>query len=457
MPDRIRLRIRALTGAVLIALLAAGPAGALDDPALRTQKTVLGNGLIVLTLEDHTTPVTSFQVWVKAGSRDETRLTGLAHLFEHMMFKGSKRVAPEQHARLVQSRGGRPNAYTTRDVTVYYEDVPAQALPLVIELEAERFGYLDINQSTLLSEREVVREERRLRTDDDPQGRAFETLFAQTFMAHPYRHPVIGWASDIEATTVEACRRFFSTYYAPNNLVLAVAGDFDTAETLERIRRAFGSLDAAREIPRNATREPEQRGERRSRIEFDLRSPVLAAAWHAPATGHPDAEALDVASEILSAGRSSRLYRRLVYEAQQALYAQGRYWELQAAGLFYAFAVVRPEASISRVESLLFEEIARLRSELVSERELSKAKRQLEVALVNGLRTNHALASRVASEMIAFDRIRPLDERLAAIEAVTAEDVRRVASTYLVDEKRTVVWVVPPESSAASEAGASAP
>ena len=166
---------------------------------------------------------------------------------------------------------------------------------------------------------------------------------------------------------------------------------------------------------------------------------------------------LDVASEILSAGRSSRLYRRLVYEAQQALYAQGRYWELQAAGLFYAFAVVRPEASISRVESLLFEEIARLRSELVSERELSKAKRQLEVALVNGLRTNHALASRVASEMIAFDRIRPLDERLAAIEAVTAEDVRRVASTYLVDEKRTVVWVVPPESPAASEAGASAP
>ncbi len=449
-----RHRICALTRSLVVALALAGPARALEDPALRSRTTLLDNGLTVLTLEDHTTPVASLQLWVKVGSRDEGWLTGLAHLFEHMMFKGSRRVGHEAHARLVQSRGGRLNAYTSRDVTVYFEDVPAEALPLVIELEAERFGYLDISESTLLSEREVVREERRLRTDDDPQGRAYESLLALAFKAHPYRHPVIGWASDIEATTVEACRKFFSTYYAPNNIVLVVAGDFDTAETVERIRKAFGSFEPAREIPRNATLEPEQRGERRATIQFDLRGPILAAAWHAPATGHPDAAALDVAGEILSSGRSSRLYRRLVYQAQQALSARAHYWELQDAGLFYAFASVRPEASISRVEALLFEEIGGLRSELVSEQELSKAKRQLEVSLVNGLRTNHALAARIAQDVISFGRIRPLDERLAEIQAVSAEDVRRVASTYLVDDKRTVVRVVPP---GASEPAAGAP
>jgi zinc protease len=178
-------------------------------------------------------------------------------------------------------------------------------------------------------------------------------------------------------------------------------------------------------------------------VYFDVRSPVLAAAWHAPPTGHADAEALDVMSQILSAGRSSRLYRRLVYDAQQALSAEGAYWELDDAGVFYAFASVRPDASIERVERLFLGEIERVKNELVSEAELDKAKRQLEVALVNGLATSHALASRIGHEVASFGRVRPLAERLAAIQAVTAEDVQRVARTYLREEKRTVVRVVP--------------
>jgi len=416
---------------------------ALEDPAERMQETLLPNGLVVLTLEDHSTPVVSFQMWVKVGSRDESRYTGLAHLFEHMMFKGSKHIAPEEHARLINARGGRVNAFTSRDNTVYFEDVTSETLPLVIELEAERVANLDISEQTLDSERQVVLEERRMRTEDQPSGRAMETLMALTFVAHPYRWPVIGWRSDIERATVEACRKFFRAYYAPNNIVIAIAGDFDAGEALAIVRRTFGELDPSEEVPRNPTLEPEQDGERRATVYFDVRSPILAAAWHAPPTGHPDAEALDVMSQILSAGRSSRLYRKLVYDAQQALSAEGAYWELDAAGVFYAFASVRPDARIERVERLFLDEIERVKTELVSEAELDKAKRQLEVALVNGLATSHALASRIGGEVASLGRVRPLAERLAAIRAVTAADVQRVARTYLREDDRTVVYVVP--------------
>jgi zinc protease len=438
--------------AVVLGCAAAGAEPQLDDPALRTVETVLPNGLRILTLEDHTTPVVAFQMWVRVGSRDESRVTGLAHLFEHMMFKGSTNIPPEEHARLIQSRGGRTNAYTTRDNTVYLEDVTSETLPLVIDLEAERLAHLDISAATLESEREVVIEERRMRTDDSPTGRAIEALFSLSFQAHPYRWPVIGWRSDIESTTVEGCREFFDTYYAPNNITLVVVGDFDTEGTLDRIRTAFGGLEAAAEIPRNPTREPEQNGERRAVVHFDLRSPILASAWHAPPSGHADSEALDVASQILSGGRSSRLYRGLIYDAQQALSAQGGYWEMADGGLFFAYAAVRPDAPIEAVEKLFAAEIARLRDEPVDEGELDKAKRQLEVALVLGLTTNKAVANRVGWDSVVLGRIRPLTERIEAIRSVTAADVQRVAQTYLVDERRSVVHVVAPPAAPAVEA-----
>jgi predicted Zn-dependent peptidase len=434
--------------ALVGALLAARPAVALQDPAERTRVTLLPNGLIVLTLEDRTTPIVSFQMWVKVGSRDESRYTGLAHLFEHMMFKGSKNIEPAQHAQLVSERGGRLNAYTNRDHTVYFSDVTSESLPLVIDLEHERVAHLDISDRTLTSEREVVLEERRMRTEDSPMGRAYEALLALMWQAHPYRWPVIGWRSDVEQATVEACRAFFDAYYSVNNMVIALVGDFDTESALAHLRRTFGALPPAPEIPRNPTREPPQKGERRGTVHFDLSSPVLMVAWHAPPTGHADGEALDVLSVILSNGRSSRLYRSLVYDAQQALSAYGSYWDLADAGAFQAFVSVRPDASIERAEALLFAEVERLKRESVSSAELEKAKRQLEVSLV--LATNHALAARIARDYATFGRIRPLDERLERIQGVSAADVQRVALTYLVDEQRSVVRVVPP---AAGEPG----
>jgi zinc protease len=454
MPATARARARRgrsafrASGLVLLAFVLALPPRAaradVDDPALHTRVTPLANGLTVLTLVDHSTPAATFQMWVRVGSKDETRFTGLAHLFEHMMFRGTDRLPPEAFERVIEARGGRVNAYTTDDYTVYYEDFAPDALPLVIDLEAERVAHLKITEETLASEKQVVLEERRMRTEDQPQGRAFESLLSLTFVAHPYRVPTIGWRSDVEKVGVAPCRSFFHTYYAPNNIVLAIVGDFDEDVALARVRRDFGGMEPAREIPRNPTEEPVQHGERRETVYFDVHGPILAAAWHAPKAGHPDGEALDVASLVLSGGRASRLYRHLVYGAQQALEAHGGYWELAEAGLFYAFAMVRPDGNIDRVEHLFMDEIARLREEPISAEELARARRQIEVDLLSGADTAHELASRIAYDWVTFGRIRPIEERLAAYRAVTAADVQRVARTYLRDEDRSVVHVVAP-------------
>jgi zinc protease len=431
----------------LAALLLAGRAAATpyEDPAARTRVTTLENGLTVLTLEDHATPVVSLQIWARVGSGDEARFTGLAHLFEHMMFRGSKHLGKEEHSRLIEERGGQINAYTTRDQTVYFTDITPEHLPLVVELEAERLANLDISDASLADERQVVIEERRFRTENSPDGRMFEALMAISFQAHPYRVPTIGWRSDLEKVTVAECRAFFDEYYAANNLVLAVAGDFETEALLSLVRRHLGGLRRAEQIERNPTEEPEQLGERRAVVRFEVAGPIVAMAWHAPPTGHADADALDVASEVLSSGRTSRLYRALVYDRPVALSAAGGYWELARAGVFFAYAQVRPGADADEAESLLQKEIDRLQREPITEAELAKAKRTLEVGLIVGQDSANALASRIAGEWIAFGRVRSLDERRAAIRAVTAADVQRVARAWLEPTGRSVVQVLPPE------------
>jgi zinc protease len=430
----------------------AADAPSLKDPAEGLFETKLPNGLRVVLLEDHRTPVVAVQIWVDAGSADESFHTGIAHLFEHMMFKGSANIDEEVHAQLINERGGRINAYTSRDVTVYHEDVTSESLPLVIDLEAERFLNLDISQSTLDSEREVVLEERRLRTEDSPDGRGFEALAALVWQAHPYRWPTIGWRSDVEQVTVEACQAFFDTYYAANNLTVVIVGDFQTEPTLAHINRAFGRLPTAESIPRNPTTVVEQKGARRAEVFFEAKIPLLFAGWHTPPSGHADAEALDIASQVLSGGRSSRLYRSLVYEKEKALYAYGSYWEFSDAGMFYASAGARPDASLDEVEQLFMEEIDRVAREGVTQEEVDRAKRQMEVGLINRFSTNHALASRIGREIVGFGRVRSLSERVEAIRAVTPEDVQRVVKKYLRPEASSVIRVIsPPEPEATPE------
>ena len=432
---------------------AAGRAAEVEDPAARTKLTTLDNGLRILTLEDRTTPTVSYQSWVHVGSGDEARWTGVAHLFEHMMFRGSKRVPGEVRDALLRARGSRGNAYTSSDVTVYFEDVAAEHLPLVIELEAERFRNLVISPEVLDTERQVVLEERRMRTQDNPRGRMIEALLSLTFVAHPYRTPTIGWQSDVEKVGVDACLDFFRSYYVPNNVVISIAGDFDADDAIARIREHYSGWPRGPEPPRSPTVEPEQDGERRATVHVPVRAPLVGVAWHAPASGSPDGPALDVLSEILSAGRTSRLQRKLVYEEQEALSAYGGYWELQHAGLFYAGVGVRPGKDPARSEALLFTEIERLRRTPPTAAELDKAKRVFEVDMLAGLDTANALAGRNAEELLTFGRIRPIRERLDKVRAVTAADVQRVAQQYLKPEQRSVVHVLPaPVAAAPAEA-----
>jgi predicted Zn-dependent peptidase len=437
----------ALALAPLVALAAGEREVKFDDPALRTRVTKLANGLSVLTLEDHATPAVSLQVWVKVGSGDESRFTGIAHLFEHMMFLGSKNLAalgPEAYTKLVEERGGRINAYTSRDVTVYYEDVAPEHLPLMIALEGERFANLEVTEEALRAERQVVMEERRLRTDDDPEGIAFEALMALTYQAHPYRVPTVGWQSDLEKVSAADCQAFWNTYYAANNLVIAIAGAFDTEQTLALVQRHFGGLRSAAAIPRNPQEEPEQDGERRAVAHFPVQAPIVLAGFPAPATGHPDSDALDVAANVLANGRNSRFYRALVFDAPLALEPQAFYWELQRAGIFIAGATLRPGTPPAAAEQAIFGEIAKLAAEPPSAAELRRAKRALEVAWIRGQGSAHALASRVAQDYVAYGRIETLDEKLAGIARVTPADVQRVVAQYLAPNKRSVVQVFPP-------------
>lgn len=447
-----------------VALLCAGtpalaetaPAAGFDDPAQRTRVTKLGNGLTLLTLEDHATPVVSLQIWVRVGSGDESRFTGMAHLFEHMMFLGSKnlaRLGPEAYARLVEERGGRINAYTSRDVTVYFEDFAPEHLPLMLALEGERFANLEVTEEALAAERQVVKEERRLRTENDPEGLAFEALMGLTYQAHPYRVPTVGWMSDLDKVSAADCQAFFDTYYASNNLVIALAGDFDGAEALTLVEKHFGGLRSAATIPRNPQEEPPQDGERRSVVHFPVQAQVLLAGWAAPPTGHADSDALDVAANVLAHGRTSRLYRALVHEAPLALTPQAFYWELQRAGLFMAGATLRPGVEMERAEQVLLAEVAKLAAAPPSREELARGKRALEVALIRGQGSAHALAQRIGQDYVAYGRIESLAERLAALERVSAADVQRVVRAYLAPSKRSVVQVFP----IAEEAGGEGP
>jgi zinc protease len=429
--------------------LAAGEGGAptVVDAALRTQIATLPNGLTVLTLEDHTTPSVSLQIWVKVGSGDEARFTGIAHLFEHMNFLSSKNLAklgPEAYTRLVEQRGGRINAYTSRDTTVYFEDVAPEHLPLVLALEGDRFANLQVTEEALKAERQVVMEERRMRSDADPEGAAFETLMALVYQAHPYRIPTVGWQSDLEKVSARDCQAFWETYYAANNLVMAIAGDFDTAATLALVKQHFGTLRTAAAIPRNPQEEPEQNGERRAVVHYPVQAPIVLAGYPAPPTGHPDGDALDVAAGVLATGHTSRLYRSLVFDARLALAPQAFYWELQRAGLFVAGATLRPGVEVGKAEGAIFREIAGLAEKPPTPEELERAKRALEVTWIASQGTSHALATRIAQDWVAYGRIETLEEKLAAIEKVSAEDVQRVVRQYLAPTKRSVVEVFPP-------------
>jgi zinc protease len=352
------------------ALLAGGVIGAATQPSsaasrppkLQYQITTLPNGLTMVLSEDHSTPIVHLQLVYHVGSKNEKPgRTGFAHLFEHLMFKGSKNVQPEAHTSMLASVGGQSNAYTTDDETVFWETVPAQYLPLILWLEADRMASLRIDKDTFTNERDVVKEERRMRVDNQPYGRLNEIIYDQAFTVHPYKHATIGSMQDLEAASVDDVRDFYQTYYVPANATLVLVGDFDSTQAMQLVNQYVGRVPKAeRPVPRDIAQEPPQTKEKRVTLQEPWPLPAVVVAYHVTKDGNPDSYPLHIAAKVLSDGQTSRIYRKLVYEKQMAVAAFGNANLIEDPNLFYAVAIVQPGHTPEEVTEALITELDRL-------------------------------------------------------------------------------------------------
>ena len=434
-----------LVGLVSISPWRVAAEAQVHPPKLTYERVKLPNGLTVLLHQDRSTPIAHVQLWYHVGSRDERAgRTGFAHLFEHMMFKGSKNVEPEQHTSIVSSVGGQANAYTTEDATVYWQTVPSQYLPMVLWMEADRMATLRIDDRTFRNEREVVKEERRMRIENQPYGRLNEILFDQAFTVHPYKHSVIGSMKDLESGTIDDVRDFYRTYYVPSNCTMVIAGDFDPEQVKGMITQYLARVPAAEKaVPRDIPKEPIPVKEKRVTVEEPWPLPAVVVAHHITYDGHPDSYPLHIVSKVLSDGQSSRIYRRLVYDTGLALTAFGGGNIIQDPNLFFAVAIVNPGQSPAAAEKALLAELDKLKSEPITERELQRAKNQFARDYILGRESLQDKATHLAHAEVLHSDITTADGEFDIFQKISLADVQRVANTYFTPERRVVLHVMP--------------
>jgi len=426
---------------------------AVRPPKLDYTMTTLPNGMKVVMLEDHSTPIVHLQMWYHVGSKNEKPgRTGFAHLFEHMMFKGSKNVEPEGHPSYVSSVGGQSNAFTDEDATVFWETVPAQYLPLVLWLEADRLASLRIEEKVFKTEREVVKEERRMRIENQPYGRLQEIIAEHAFTVHPYKHPVIGSMKDLEAASVQDVRDFFQTYYVPSNATAVLVGDFDAKEALALVTQYLGRVPKSdKAVPRDIPKEPPQTRERRVTINEEWPLPAVVVAHHVTFDGDADSYPLHIASKVLSDGQSSRIYRKLVYEKGIALAAFGGGKIIEDPNLFFAVAIVQPGHTTEEATNALIAELDKLRNEPISANELQQAKNQFARDYILGRESNQSKAEMLGHAAVIHDDIKTADGEFDIFQNLTVADVQRVARTYFTPESRLVLTILPKGSNGGRE------
>jgi zinc protease len=415
---------------------------AVRPPKMPYQMMTLPNGLRVILSEDHSTPIVHVSVWYHVGSKNERQgRTGFAHLFEHMMFKGSRNVEPESHTSIIASVGGRSNAYTTEDETVFWQTIPAHYLPLVLWMEADRMATLRIDDAAFRREREVVKEERRMRIENQPYGRLSEIVFDSAFTTHPYKHPTIGSMADLEAASMQDVRDFHSTYYVPENATVTIVGDFDMDQAQQLVRQYFGRVPkASRPVPRDIPKEPAQTRERRVRVEESWPLPAVVVAYKVTYDGHPDAYPLHIAAKILSDGQSARLQRELVYKGL-ALTAYASANIVEDPNLVYAVAIVQPGVAPEAVEKALIAEFEKLRASPVSDGELQRSKNQFARDYITGRESIQDKALHLAHAVVIHNDITTADAEFDLFTNVSKADVQRVAKTYFNDTNRVVVHI----------------
>jgi zinc protease len=426
---------------ILLFLLISSAAPA---PATEVQEFVLDNGLKVLLLEDHKSPAVTFQVWYRVGSRNEKDgQSGLSHFLEHMLFKGTQKIGPEEYSRIIAKNGGRSNAFTSADVTVYFATMSREKIGIDVDLEADRMAHTLLGPQYFEPEKKVIQEERRLRTEDQPVSALAEAAGAVAYMIHPYRRPVIGWMQDIEALSLDDLRAYYKLYYAPNNAFVVMVGDFSIQEIMPKIRAAFGEIPRGPEPPKVEVIEPPQRGERRVIVKKEAELPFIMMYYHAPNLHSPDTYALNLLSVILAGGRSSRLYHELVYQKRLTLGIDADYSGVSIdPTVFSITAQLMPGKEPAEVEREIDSLLDKLKVDLVTERELQKAKNQIEAAFVFSLDSIFGQAMKIGYYEAAGNW-RLMDRYLDGIRKVSREDIQRVAKTYLHRDHRTVGVLIP--------------
>jgi zinc protease len=361
-----------------------------------------------------------------------------------MMFKGSKNVEPEAHTSFISSVGGQTNAYTTDDETVFWETVPAQYMPLALWLEADRMASLRINEATFANEREVVKEERRMRVDNQPFGRLNEIIYDNAFKVHPYKHPTIGSMADLEAASIQDVREFHATYYVPENATLTLVGDFETPQAKQLVEKYFARVPkAAKPVPRDIPQEPPQTEERRVTLEQPWPLPAVVVAHHITYDGNPDSYPLHIAAKVLSDGQSSRIYQKLVYDQQLAVAAFGQANLIEHPNLFYAVAIVQPGRKPEEAINALIAELDRMKTEPISAHELERTKNQFARDYLLSRDSNQQKALHLAHAAVIHSDITTADGEFDIFQNITAEQVQRVANTYFKKENRLVMTIMP--------------
>ena len=407
-------------------------------------ETLLSNGLKVILLENPKAPLVTFQVWYRVGSRNEAwEKTGLSHMLEHMMFKGTEQIGPEEFSRIIQENGGNNNAFTSRDYTAYYETLSSDRIQVAMDLESDRMQKLLLKEEDFRTERMVVMEERRLRTEDNPISSLHEQLEAVAFQVQPYHWPIIGWMEDLGRLTLEDLKAYYRTYYNPVNAFLVVVGDFKKEELLPKIEKSFGSIPRGAKPEQQKALDPPQIGERRVSVKKEAQLPYLAMGYRVPNLQEPDGYVLEVIATLLSEGKSSRLHLSLVREKRLAFSADADYSLLSKdPSLFYLAANPLPGKEVAEVEKALDQEVERLQKEQVGEKELEKTKNQLEASFIFAQDSLFYQAMLLARYENALGW-KSLDDYLPSIRRVSPEDIQRVSKRYLVPENRTVGVLIP--------------
>ena len=414
------------------------------DIRFPVEKYRLANGLTVLLFQDRSAPLVSYHTWFRVGSKDENLgQTGLAHLFEHMMFKGSKNFPGNAFEEILLANGITNNAFTTRDYTGYYENLPSTKLQKVMAVEADRMRNLLIDESMLRSEIEVVKEERRLRVDNNPSGQLFEAMMSNLYRVHPYRWPVIGSMEDLNSLQVKDCIDFYNRFYSPSNAVLVIGGDIDVAKTKKWIEKYYAPIKAFAADRRSLPMEPAQESPRKTRIYLDLKSPRLALAYLAPKVGSRDSYALDVLANVLSEGASSRLRLNLEYKKQWVSDVYAYYMANMDSGMFAFYADVKKAKDIQRVGVAIEQEIARIQEQGIEEKELRKAVHQIQAGYVRGLQTIADKTHALALNEVMLGSHEYLFTDLQRYDQVRSEDVQKAAARYLNKKSQVRIEALP--------------